>query len=59
MTTKTTVDAADKKKGMTVGEVRNAIQGLAFNQELKAHVGIGGRIKSIEYETSTGVMEKL
>lgn len=54
-TRQTTVNAADPGKGMTAGEISEAIKGLASNQTIKARVGMRGQIKSMTYETASGV----
>lgn len=53
-TRQTTVNAADPAKGMTAGEISEAIKGLANNQTIKARVGMRGQIKSMTYETASG-----
>lgn len=50
---KITVEAKSKQNGMTVSEMRDAIQGLPGNAHMSAMVTIGkARIKSITVETT-------
>lgn len=47
---KTTYEAQDKKEGMTIEEVMNALRGHAPEVRLKARLTIRGRIKEITVE---------
>jgi hypothetical protein len=47
MATKTTTEADNPREGMTAGELRAALQGVADTATITARVTMGGKLKSI------------